>query len=46
MTTSQTNRLAACARVMWLAVIHCLIASATGTNQLSKSSDDLENLTL
>ena len=46
MTTSHTNRLATCARVMWLAVIHCLIASAAGTNQLSQSSGGLENFTL
>jgi len=46
MTTSQTNRLVICACVMRLAIIDCLAASAADTNQLSKSSDDLENLTL
>jgi hypothetical protein len=46
MTTPKANRLTARACAMCLAAIHCLAASAADTNQLSKSFDDLENLTL
>ena len=46
MTTSQANRLVICACVMRLALIHCLTASAAGTNQLSQSSGGLKNFTL